>query len=257
MPLNRFLCWFGAYLIYLCLVVMATLRPLSLDTNSTDFQWYHGALILYSGNTLYFYFLIFKDLQFDSSFFNIWRFFSLMMHLSVISSILVNVSVNLTFPCEENLEKVVYFCPPEYLHVRRLLSGFSILLFSTAVAGAVMRINYYLQMQSKLGPLIISISEVYFDVGTMVLQFILLVFASGFTFIVITYSDFYLSEDIPESNRSEIIAAILESGDVDSGDYDASFFDAFLNMLATLFWSVLDPGPYLDPTSGGFSHDTR
>ena len=103
---------------------------------------------------------------------------------------------------------------------------------------------YWFQLHSKMGPLIIQLSHIITDFGTMVLVWIIVYFAFiyGIFFLVFGSSDNFDYQDTAKANNY---------------------------LYSTLFWSILNPGPveipdfspenvtYYNGTGGGEVEDTE
>lgn len=243
-PLNRFFSTFGYNVLFIILLAAATLMPLSPENSSAEFRWYHGAMLAYSLSALIYDFLLFVQLRSAAvSFFNIWRVWSLVTHLFVILHLILNLVLDALLPCRENVENAVFLCPPDYLELRRVFSNVSMFLFATVAVTSAANLNYYAQMHPALGPIIITWGKVMLDVFTMMLQFLVILVAFSFSFITIWTSDYYVSSE--GNNRTSALNATLSAA-ADQEKYDSNFFDVYFTLLAELFWSILDPGPYFN-----------
>ncbi len=249
-PINRFISLFGFYLMYLQLVISATLRPLSTEQNSTDFEWYHWLILLYSLNALFSYLLLYINLGSLSAFLNIWRIFSILTHFFMVFSLMTNLLMAAYLPCPDNIENFIFLCSPEVLEYRNLLSSASIFSFGFAVSYSFIRMNYYLQLNANFGPIVITTSKIMMDFMSMVVLFILCLLAFSFFFVIVFSSDWYINADKFETlqNGSATLGSILEFLGIEPaspGDVDSNLFDFFFTIVTALFWSVLNPGPYV------------
>ena len=93
-------------------------------------------------------------------------------------------------------------------------------LLGIAVTLSIIRVIYWLQLQEKLGPLVINISRVILSIFSVLTTYILilLAFTAGLVFIA-------QSEDFKHRKLD-----------------NANLFTTFPTTIYILFWKILDPG---------------
>ncbi len=241
-PINRFLVTVGYFDLSLALVVIAAIRPLSdkfdgTSDDSGDFAWYHICLIIYSVNELYKLLLMFGMLRGVSHFFNVWRMSSLLSQGCIFCGLMILWSIHVGIPCEY-WTKNLYVCPDDVVEQRQRLSDVSACLFGFGSIGAVMRLTYYMQMHDRAGPIIINYSRVAIDFLTMTIIYALMILAFSFGFAHILSSNYFVGESVANST-----AVVLENSSHAGADFESAYGMAYTELLNTLFWSILNPGP--------------
>ncbi len=246
LPLNKFISSLGFFLLFEIIMIVAVMKQLTPSSNSGEFHWYHTALFVYCADGLYNYFLMFLRSR-SRTFFDFWRMCSLISIVFFLCSLSIRLVMVFRNDCQQDIEDYVFICPEEHLEIRRNLNDLATMLFSFACVLAFIKLTYYLQLQDKLGPIIIVSSKVMLDIGTMIVIYLIVMIAFSFGFIYAWASDVYVSTD--SANASSVITGVSEGiNDVqaflEDDDHDANFLDDYLDLLSTLFWSILDPGPY-------------
>ncbi len=245
-PLNKFLTMLGYYFIFLVMMIFASMRPLSVKVSSDNgFTWYHKILLLYSVSMLfqdtYSYFV----LKAISHFFNYWRFFDLMQHVLLFTSLLLRLVMVTCFPCDQQEETFVFVCDDDIISTRALLETLSTSLFAVAAVNSGMRLLYFMQMHDRLGPIIINLSRVMLDIMTMLTVYVLMVLAFSTAFVYMLSSEKYVSSsDAASVNKTEI----ANSSNSTSEAHD-EVVKGYIEIVAMLFWSILNPGPQEDLAS--------
>ncbi len=251
LPMNRFISLLGFYLIFMMITIVAVMKPLYPDTHSTELKWYHLYLLVYSCSVLLGYGMQRMELHISLyDFFTFWRFSSVTMHISIIISIILMFLTNVFLPCYDDMENFIFLCPGDYLDLKRKLSGAIVFFFSAAVAHAVLRLNFYLQLHPIFGPIIISLAKVFMDVYTMMIEYALMLVAFTFAFVILLTSDYYVDDEWSGAldNKTMIVQILLNETGVqyDPENHDGNLVGSFKYLLISLFWSILDPGPYVE-----------
>ncbi len=118
-PINKFLTMLGYYIIYLALVAVTSLRILSVQLSAEKaFPWYQHVLILYTVSMLFqdaYHYSVLKSI---GHFFNYWRFFDLMQHVFLFTSLMLRLVMVKLFPCERHQDTLLYICEDDIVATR-------------------------------------------------------------------------------------------------------------------------------------------
>ena len=240
-PINKFISALGYYVVYLLLVMLTIMRPLSHEVSEQDeFTWYHKLLLLYSGSMLLQDAYFFSILRSISHYFNYWRFFELLHHVTMFSSLITRLLMTKLYPCQQQYQHSLYVCDEDTVLARESLSTLYTLLFAFAASSAIMRLLYFAQMHDRIGPVIINLSRVMLDIFAMLVAYVVMVVAFAAAFVYMQSAEMYVVEEDAQN-----MTDIMEDHNSTSSSLTnfEEFTQSFVEMVDTLFWSILNPGP--------------
>ncbi len=221
MPFNRFLVHLGWHLIYVFSMLSSIVSPLFASVVSESEIVYHGFLVIYPISSIIRDLATFAKIRSLRVFASFWRVLNLIGCLLVILAFVIRVAA---FTPE--------LCPAEESNceVKDVLLLTSNALYGMAATSTTLSLLYWLQLHDRMGPLVINLRRVIFDVVTMAVIFAIIYFAfcAGITFL------FY---------------STLQDTSASAATNHSSF-----TLMQDFFWALLDPGqPDFDEELGTVS----
>ena len=240
-PLNRFLIFSGYYLLFVVAInwtMMEKQSEMEAPTE-TEFRFGYFFLSIYAISMIWNDFHVMFTLKSLRTYFKFWRVFDLILHIFLITALISKLIRTVIYPyndCLKNKEDnsnnntLYYNCteiPLEndenicHLSIcyncwdlcknRKTFGDVEIVFLAITDTQAMIRLIYWLQLNEKVGPIVMNISRVILDIFSILGTYFLIVlaFTFGVVFVLTKYS------------------------------WDINFFG---NVLMTLFWTALDPG---------------
>ena len=198
-PYNRFIAYTGCYWIFLLLLLYCAMTPVS---NIQEIAVSHIIIFLFSFGHLWI------DLQYLGN--GSWTIFATFWRLyHSFSNIILNIGFALKLA-------ITFWCTDA--EVREALELMSNTCYAISTITTVVGLLYWLQLHRKMGPIIIQISHIIPEFGTIILIWFVVLqgFVFGLFFMMFGSMESFSEED----SRSTYKA-----------------------LVAMLFWSLLNPGP--------------
>jgi len=240
-PLNRFISASGNYLIFIALLIVATVRPVGefASEEAAGLAWFHCLIFVFSLAMILQDLINYKTMSPLSNYFTYWRIVDVQVHWTITAAMVVRYYTDEYLPCPpEGQAERTYLCEGDDVRKRSNLIMISDCLLIAGSTGAFTRFLFYMQLNNRIGPVVMNLSRVALDLFSMALIYFLIVasFSSGFLYLLSMeryVADFmYLPNgSLPEDAGQVFDAKIY------------SYADNATDVYGAVFWSILDPGP--------------
>ena len=214
MPLNRFLIFTMYYLIFVSNILYVILTKSEEFEHPTETQFKFSYVLL----TVYVISMLWNDVQTMSilrslkTYIKFWRVFDLVLHSFLLLALFFKLVRTLWYPFQEivncvstkvlplgphfdNDTNILQDCTvvshiakdcTSLCEVRKNLVDLESVFLSLGATQALMRLSYWMQLQEKLGPVVINISKVVTDILTVAGAYFLVMFSfsSGLVFVL-------------------------------------------------------------------------
>ena len=238
-PLNRFCIFTGWYVLFLVSVIGTIEEKVNeaQHPEETKFRTGYTTLFIFTISMLWNDIQTIFSLVYIRTYFKFWRVFDFILHILLLLALIIKF-IRTSFYSYNQLERCFMNSYLPYnitinncsmyldgkcqkLCERRFLTyDWEGVLLGIAVTLSIIRVIYWLQLQEKMGPLVINISRVILSIFSVLITYILvlLAFTAGLVFIV-------------------------QSEDFDHQKLDnANLFTSFPTTMYILLWKILDPG---------------
>jgi hypothetical protein len=200
-PLNRFISYTGWHAIFIFLLINLATMPVSVY-GSGNITLNHVAIFIYSLGMMW------LDLTFLlngalKEFANFWRIFFMMCHIQLNIAFMLKMAVHFWYSSSSE---------------RDMMELVSHALYAVATINSIVGLLYWFQLSRTMGPIIINLSHVAYDIFTMVAIF----FTVHQGFIFGLYFILFGSDDQFDPNGEK---------------------STYSSLASSLFWSLLNPGP--------------
>ena len=213
-PLNRFLIFTMYYLIFVSNILYVILTKSEEFEHPTETQFKFSYVLL----TVYVISMLWNDVQTMSilrslkTYIKFWRVFDLVLHSFLLLALFFKLVRTLWYPFQEivncvstkvlplgphfdNDTNILQDCTvvshiakdcTSLCEVRKNLVDLESVFLSLGATQALMRLSYWMQLQEKLGPVVINISKVVTDILTVAGAYVLVMFSfsSGLVFVL-------------------------------------------------------------------------
>ena len=212
MPLNRFLIFTMYYLIFVSNILYVILTKSEEFEHPTETQFKFSYVLL----TVYVISMLWNDVQTMSilrslkTYIKFWRVFDLVLHSFLLLALFFKLVRTLWYPFQEIVDcvedatetvimpfdtNVLQDCTVvsaiaencnSLCDARKYLVDLESVFLSLGATQALMRLSYWMQLQEKLGPVVINISKVVTDILTVAGAYFLVMFSfsSGLVFVL-------------------------------------------------------------------------
>ncbi len=225
-PLNRFLIFTAWYIVYVGFVLDTILDDslYALGKKDVNFSKKYAILSIFASAMLWEDVYTFITVRSITTYFKFWRFYDLVMHLSLAGSVICRaIRVR---ACVQDEDPGCHFNKESR---DRLDDAEGVFLAMTATL-SLNRLMYWLQLNERVGPIVINMARILNDILTIASTYVLvcLAFSAGLIFILST-----------ESYTNNVARLNSTGAEINYTAYVHNFGD----VMYLLFWTVLDPGP--------------
>ena len=243
-PLNRFLIFSGYYMLFVVAINWTMMEKQSEmeAPNETKIRPGYFLLSIYAISMIWNDFHTMFKLKFFRTYFKFWRVFDLILHIFLIITLISKLIRTVIYPYNEdcllnkkdsnNTNTLYSNCteiPPEIgqeniwcsfpicyncfdlCKNRKTFGDVEIVFLAIADTQAIIRLIYWLQLNEKVGPIVLNIRRVILNIFSIFGTYFLIVLAFTFGVVFILTVSFW----------------------------DINFFG---DKLMILFWTILDPG---------------
>ena len=246
-PINRFLSFTGMYFAFCSLIIVCILKPITDPQQLTNnFHWYHDLLVIFSLSM--FINDVIAMISVKTTMFKFWRWYDIIMHLTLGSAFLTRLLMGKLHECADEFN-----CDSEIIEARVPYDTASNCIFAFASTMACMRLLYWFQLEDTLGPLVIYLNRIIYDVLMIgsVFSVTILAFASGL--VPLAASNLYRNETAIDNGTGLFVYQgkpsrydLFWRGAMDKdngvpGDIIKGYWAIFWEMISLLFWTILNP----------------